>query len=56
MSQEVRIVFKGRIYTSYKSFYDANKKLAAVPYLNFRNRIAKGMSPIEALTKPSSKK
>ena len=55
MDEKVRIGYKGRVYTSYKDFYYANEKSAAVKYLNFMQRIKKGMSPIEALTKPTKK-
>ena len=55
MGENVRIGYKGRLYTSYKEFYYANEKDATVKYLNFMQRIKKGMSPIEALTKPTKK-
>lgn len=55
MDEKVRIGYKGRVYTSYKDFYYANEKVATVKYLNFMQRIKKGMSPIEALTKPTKK-
>ena len=55
MDEKVRIGYKGRVYTSYKDFYYANEKDATVKYLNFMQRIKKGMSPIEALTKPTKK-
>ena len=52
----VRFGYKGRVYTSYRDFYYANEKDATVKYLNFMQRVKKGMRPQEALTKPVSKK
>jgi len=51
---KVRIGYKGRVYTSYKDFYYANEGEATVKYMNFMQRVKKGMSPQEALTKPVS--
>ena len=55
MDEKVRIGYKGRLYTSYKEFYCANEQDATVKYLNFMQRVKKGMSPVEALTKPTKK-